>query len=94
MLPIDYSSKYSTNFNDLPISRTSFGHDLPNRQARMPQEKSGRTTTSIRKEVARHALFKSGGFVGTAPRRSFECPCDQCQGYATDDPGEPYLDDL
>ena len=29
-----------------------------------------------------------------SPRRLFECPCDQCQGYAADDPGEPYLDDL
>jgi len=25
-------------------------------------------------------------------RRPFECPCDQCQGYATDDPDEPDLD--
>ena len=28
-----------------------------------------------------------------SPRRLFECPCDQCQGYATDDPEEPDLDD-
>ena len=30
---------------------------------------------------------------GRPPRRLFECPCDQCQGYATDDPDEPDLDD-
>jgi len=24
-----------------------------------------------------------------SPRRPFECPCDQCQGYAANDPGEP-----
>ena len=29
--------------------------------------------------------------LGPSPRRSFECPC---QGYATDDPGEPYPDDV
>ena len=29
-----------------------------------------------------------------SPRRSFECPCDQCQGYAANDPGEPYPDDV
>ena len=28
-----------------------------------------------------------------SPRRPFECPCDQCQGYATDDPDEPDLGD-
>jgi hypothetical protein len=28
-----------------------------------------------------------------SPRRLFECPCDECQGYATDDP-EPHLDDF
>jgi hypothetical protein len=27
-----------------------------------------------------------------SPRGSFECPCDQCQGYAANDPGEPYPD--
>ena len=27
--------------------------------------------------------------LGRSPRRSFECRCDQCQGYATDDPDEP-----
>jgi len=43
---------------------------------------------------------------GRPPRRLFECQCDQCQGYATDepdlddagdaadDPGEPYPDDV
>jgi hypothetical protein len=41
---------------------------------------------------------------GRPSRRLFECPCDQCQGYATDDPdepdpavndpGEPYPDDV
>ena len=30
---------------------------------------------------------------GRPPRQLFECPCDQCQGYATDDPDEPDLDD-
>jgi len=30
--------------------------------------------------------------LGRSPRRLFECPCDQCQGYATDDPDEPDLD--
>ena len=30
---------------------------------------------------------------GRPPRRLFECPSDQCQGYATDDPDEPDLDD-
>jgi hypothetical protein len=29
-----------------------------------------------------------------SPRRLFECPCDECQGYATDDPDEPEPDDL
>jgi hypothetical protein len=29
-----------------------------------------------------------------SPRRLFECPCDQCQGYAANDPGEPYPDDV
>jgi hypothetical protein len=29
-----------------------------------------------------------------SPRRLFECPCDQCQGYAADDPGEPDLGDV
>jgi hypothetical protein len=29
-----------------------------------------------------------------SPRRLFECPCDQCQGYATDDPDEPEPDDV
>jgi hypothetical protein len=24
-----------------------------------------------------------------SPRRLFECPCDQCEGYAADEPGEP-----
>jgi hypothetical protein len=28
------------------------------------------------------------------PRRLFECPCDACLGYATNDPGEPYPDDV
>ena len=28
-----------------------------------------------------------------SPRRLFECPCDECQGYATDDPDEPDLGD-
>ena len=28
-----------------------------------------------------------------SPRRPFECPCDQCQGYATDESDEPDLDD-
>jgi hypothetical protein len=32
--------------------------------------------------------------LGRSPRRPFECPCDQCQGYAADDPGEPYPDDV
>ena len=32
--------------------------------------------------------------LGRSPRRLFECPCEQCQGYATDDPGEPYPDDV
>ena len=32
--------------------------------------------------------------LGRSPRRSFECPCDQCQGYAANDPGEPDLDDV
>jgi hypothetical protein len=32
--------------------------------------------------------------LGRSPCWSFECPCDQCQGYATDDPGEPYPDDV
>ena len=30
---------------------------------------------------------------GRPPRRLFECQCDQCQGYATDDPDEPDLGD-
>jgi hypothetical protein len=32
--------------------------------------------------------------LGRSPRRLFECRCDQCQGYAVNDPGEPYLDDV
>jgi hypothetical protein len=31
--------------------------------------------------------------LGRSPRRSFECRCDLCQGYATDDSDEPDLDD-
>ena len=30
---------------------------------------------------------------GRPSRRLFECPCDQCQGYAANDPDEPDLDD-
>jgi hypothetical protein len=29
-----------------------------------------------------------------SPHRLFECPCDQCEGYAAYDPGEPYPDDV
>jgi hypothetical protein len=32
--------------------------------------------------------------LGRSPRRLFECPCNQCQGYAANDPGETYPDDV
>ena len=31
--------------------------------------------------------------LGRSPRRLFECWCDQCLGYAANDPGEPDPDD-
>ena len=37
---------------------------------------------------------RSSALLRRPPRWLFECPCDQCQGYATDDPDEPDLDDV
>jgi hypothetical protein len=39
-------------------------------------------------------LSSRGALRRRSPRRLFECPCDQCQGYAANDPGEPYPDDV
>jgi hypothetical protein len=60
-----------------------------------------RNTSSLEKRetiiiVSLHSETRSPRGValrGRPSRRLFECPCDQCQGYATDDSDEPDLDD-
>ena len=71
------------------------------KRVRQNANRTHKTSSSEKREtisiVSLHPETRSPRKVALrvrSPRWSFECRCDQCQGYAANDPGEPYPDDV